>query len=188
MYGLFLFDNRIDSMAVKTRELLMKMNMILLLVFLLASSGIVVAADAPANVAAPLCLKVLGLENQTQMAGDITIHVIGSAEVAAALEEGVGQPVGLAKLVSVTSSDALPDSPPTVLFIASPGIADDAIAYTRQHKIISVTNLVDLVAKGITLGLGVEGSAPTILLNLSGSVEEGLMWEPAIMNIARTVE
>ena len=163
-------------------------SILVVVTLLLAPRAAWAAQNAPANVAAPLTLKVLSLENKTAGAGDITIYVLGGGEIVSELQKGVGSAVGGSKLATVERGFGLPASAPTVLFIADPAMVADGTAYSRSNKLLSATNQVDLIAKGVTLGLGLDGGSPTIMLNLTASVAEGLDWEPAIMNIAKTVQ
>ena len=45
-----------------------------------------------------------------------------------------------------------------------------------------------LSASGVTLGFGVTGGKPKILLNLTSSVDEACDWNPAIMKVAKTIK
>lgn len=162
----------------------------LILLVLLSAVSSAQVADAPANVAAALTVKLVGFaENLSETGKEITIHVIGAPDVAAELEKGIGKPVGKATLKGVTSGSGMPASVPTVLFIGDASKLADGIAYTQSNKILSITSKPDLVSKGSTLGVGVgEDGKPKILLNLTSSNEEGINWNPAIMKVAQTIK
>jgi hypothetical protein len=140
--------------------------------------------EAPANIAAAMIVKVIGFEKSTS-SGDISIYVFSAPEVAVELKKVIGQ----ANLKSVEAGDALPTSKPSALFVGNAAKADAAIKYTRDNKILSVTSLPELVAKGVTLGFGVgEDNKPKILLNLTSSAAEGLDWNPAILKVAKAIQ
>jgi hypothetical protein len=47
-----------------------------------------------------------------------------------------------------------------------------------------MTGIPDLVPKGISLGIGLSGGKPKILLNLSSSKDEGIDWNHAILKVS----
>jgi len=145
--------------------------------------------NAPAPIAAAMVLKVVGFEKTVGAASDITIYVLGAADVAAELSKGIGKPVGKGMLKAVETGADVPAAKPTLLFVGDAGKAAAAMAYSRANKILTVTGLPDLVSQGVTLGFGIgEDSKPRVLLNLTASAEEGLDWNPAILKVAKTVE
>jgi hypothetical protein len=140
--------------------------------------------DAPATIAAALLVKVIGFEKNISKS-DISIYVLGSSEITAELKKAIGK----ANIKIVTSGKNMPAEPPTILFLCDAGKVDEAMNYTRKNKVLSATNLTDLISKGITLGFGVgTDNKPKILLNLNSSVEEGLDWNPAIMKVAQIIK
>ncbi len=159
-------------------------------VLLLAAAGDGLAADAPPDVASALIIKLVALEKSlVGVGGDIVIHVMGSPAIAEALNKAVGISIGKGKLAKVTGGDAIPAEKPTVLCLADATKVAEVTAYTRKEKVLSVTNLPDLVGKGISLGIGVGDSGkPEVTLNITASKAEGLDWNPAIMKIAKTVK
>src|SRR3990172_736844 len=145
--------------------------------------------EAPANVAAALVVKILGFEKNIGGSGDVTIYVLGAADVESELKKGVGKPIGGAVLKEVTSGNGLPGTKPSVLFIGDAAKQAEVTRYCQANKVLSITSIPDLVSKGITLGFGVgDDGKPKILLNLTSSVEEGLDWNPAIMKVAQTIK
>ena len=138
------------------------------LIILLVSSGYLNAqtANAPPPVAAALTLKV-----------------------AAELKKGIGTRIGEATLTYVESGDTLPDYIPSLLYMGEGCDLFKALAYTRNHEIMSVTHIDDYSSRGVTVCLGVgQDGKPQIILNLTSTVEEGLSWNPAIMKVAKTVK
>ena len=146
--------------------------------------------DAPPDVAAAIIVKVAGFEKKiSDSEKGITIYVLGNPEVAAELEKGVGQPIGKSTLKSVEKGNSLPGSPPDILFTTDKSKVNAVLDYARANKVMSVTSIPDLVDKGIALGVGIgDDDKPKILLNLTGSGDEGLNWNPAVIKIAKTVK
>ncbi len=145
--------------------------------------------DAPSNIAAALLLKIAGYEQNSSSGGDYVIHVLGSPEMEQELKAGIGQAIGKSKLVSVTSSNTLPDTPPNLLFIGDEKLIGAALEYAHSNHVFTATNSNALSAQGVSLGIlvGSDGK-PKIVLNLTGSKEENLNWNPAVMKIAKTIK
>ena len=161
------------------------------LFFVLAGASRLLAADihvAPAKIQAALFLKLFGFNKGLSAGGDISVHVVGSPEFAAALQKAVGESIGRARISSVTQGKSLPSKKPTVVYLGDASKTDEIIEYTRADKILSITGLPDQVPKGITLGVGILGDKPRIILNVSSSKEEGIDWNPALLKIASVIK
>lgn len=155
-----------------------------ILLFILSSKIPAQALPIPGNVAARLLVKVIEFEKNISKK-DITIYVQGAPEVANELKKFVGQ----AGITEVVSGSSLPESKPTIFFISNAGYLADAIKYTQDNKVLSVSNYPAFVTSGITLGLGVgEDNKAKILLNVKSSEKEGLDWNPAIMKVAQIIK
>lgn len=140
--------------------------------------------EAPAPIAAALLVKVIGFEKNIS-AGDILIYVLGSNDLYSELKKLIGQ----ANIKAVQSGNSLPSSKPSILFIADESKVDEVSKYTQENKVLSATNIPDLVSKGVTLGFGVgDDNKPKILLNVTSSAKEGLDWNPAIMKVAQVIK
>ena len=97
--------------------------------------------------------------------------------------------IGQANIKNVESGNNLPSTTPSILFVCDKSKVDEAIKYTQDNKILSATNLPDLVTGGVTLGFGVgDDNKPKILLNINSSAKEGLNWNPAIMKVAQIIK
>jgi acylphosphatase len=159
---------------------------LLTVMFLFIYYGILLAQaeEAPAPIAAALLVKVIGFEKNIS-SGDITIYVLGSSEVTKELKKVIGQ----ANIKNVQSGNDLPSSKPSILFLCNADKVEATIEYTRENKILSVTNIPDLVTEGVTLGFGVgNDNKPKIFLNINSSAKEGLNWNPAIMKVAQIIK
>jgi hypothetical protein len=156
----------------------------LLVLALTAGAAAEEYAAAPHPVQAAMFLRLLAFDNSHT--GDVTIHVVGDSKFAQEMKKGVGKEVGEGKLAKVTSSDSLPSTEPTAVYVSSAKKAEMVTKYTREHDLLSLTGNPELVEKGVTLGLGVSGGKPKVLLNLTSSKEEKIEWNPAILKLAIT--
>lgn len=143
---------------------------------------------APPKIQAAIFLKLLAFSKDLGSAGDISVHVIGSPEFADEMKKTVGREIGKSKIVSVEETSELPSRKPSVIYVGNPAKLEEIIAYSRSSKVLSITGIPDLVAKGVTLGIGVAEGKPKILLNVSASEKEGLAWNPAIMKISALIK
>jgi len=151
-----------------------------------SSSGQIL--DAPPSVAAALTVKLAAFYKNIDADGDVTVYVMGSPQIAAELEKGIGTAIGPSKLARVFSGEKAPGQKPSILFVGNQVNLDEALAYSRARKILTVTSLPDLVDRGVTLGIGVGNDGkPKVILNLESTMAENITWNPAIMKIARTV-
>lgn len=143
----------------------------------------------PADVTASLILKLLPMESGfASRTGKVTIFVIGDDELAKALEQSIGKPIGKCSLEKVVSSEELPSKRPDCIYVGDVSMVDTILAYTRSERVLSVTAIEELASKGValTLALGADGK-PEIFLNLGASAKEGLAWTRAILKIAKMV-
>ena len=166
---------------------LKKHKKIRLLIMLALGTSIFVpvqAQEAPPKLQAALIMKLLAF--YTNLGGDpFTIHVVGAPEIAKELTAMVGKPAGKAKLAEVTQSDGVPSGKASVVYVGKDVAA--STGYTQANKVLSVTGNPDFVNQGVTLGIGIEGGKPKVLLNLSSSKNEGINWAPSILKVAATI-
>jgi hypothetical protein len=143
---------------------------------------------APVTIQAAIFLKLLAFDKNISAGGTITIYVAGSADFAAEMKKAEGKTVGGATIGKVVEGTGAPSEKPSVIYIGSESSLASLVAFTRGNKILSITGNPDLVAKDVTLGVGVSEGKPKILLNLSASKEEGIDWNPAILKIAAAIK
>ncbi len=141
--------------------------------------------NVPVDIQATLFLKILAFNNDINRGGEVTIHVINSHEFAAEINKSVGEKIGKSELAAVNDALGLPSQKPSVIYIGDSSMFDEIIKYTRSNNILSLTGIPSLVEKGATLGVGVSGGKPKVLLNISSSKKEGISWNPVILKISK---
>ena len=159
---------------------------VLFCVAVLGTRTVPAATEAPVNVQIALLSKVLDLNRA--LAGDVIIHVVGADEFAAALGAFKGKRFGSRTLADVTTGGPVPAGTAQVVYLGDAGQVDAVMAHSRANGIMTVTGLPALVAKGISLGIGIEGGKPAILINAAASRAERIDWNPAILKISTVVE
>ncbi len=162
---------------------------ILLVIAIVATPATLFAEEAPPNILAVFLVKLSSLEKNLSTSGaPLTVHVIGAPAVASELQGMSGSPIGSSSLGEVTSSDALPGTAPSILFVGSSSMVGQAAAYCAENKVLSFTSLSDQLKEGMVVGIGVEAGKPKVLLNLEATNNCGVEWNPAIMKIAQPVQ
>ncbi|MCP4581526.1 MAG: YfiR family protein [candidate division Zixibacteria bacterium] len=165
----------------------------LVIIFLLITAvaqTLAQTAETPADVVTPLLIKLAGFEkNISGNEKDLSVYIMGSPSMYEKFGDKIGTKIGNATIANVMSGVDLPIIQPAILYLGDPSKAEEAIQYTRSKQILSVTGIPDLVSRGITLGIGEgENGKPSVLLNMSSSKEEKLVWNPAILKIAKTIK
>ena len=173
-------------MTQSARDMAVRILLSTLCVMVLAVPPLHAVEPAPVNVQVAVLIKVLAFDKS--LSGDVTLHVIGSSEFAAAVKAQEGAAIGAAKLAKVTEGDAAAAAGAGIVFINDAAQLDAALAYTRGNGAISITGEPDLVSKGVSLGVGLEGGKPKILVNAGASKLENVKWNPAILKIATKVD
>ena len=153
-------------------------------------SGISIASvqafeQVPEKLQAALFVKVLGMSKEISNGEDISIHVVRSPGTAAELRKAIGRKIGKSKLVAVNEGDEMPVYQPDAIYIGDAEQLEEVIRYCRQNDVLSMTGIPELVENGVTLGVGMQGSKPRILLNVPASKAEQITWNPAIIKISK---
>ena len=158
---------------------------------MMISGAICLASEnAPAELTSALILKLAQFEkNLSGAESKVSVHVIGSPDIAADLQKAKGAKIGKATLETITESNELPTTKPSMICLASSGKLAEVVKYAKENKVLTFTNLPDLVEKGIMLGIGIGADGkPEVLLNQTASAEAGMDWSPAILKIAKTIK
>ncbi len=152
-------------------------------------STITIAADkVPADMASSLLMKLAAFEKNISSGGEITIHLMGAPSVASELKKNIGKSIGKSKITAISEGDKFPGEKPSILFLGDASLVSRVISYTEKNKVLSVTNLPELVKNGINLGIGVDASGKSkIYLNLTAASKENCEWNPAILKVAEIV-
>ena len=156
---------------------------VLILVAFVQVPALAVSKASP-NLQAALILKLLPLYSNLSAKPEFSIHVIAAEELAAILKKEIGKKVGKSVLKNVTSSNGPPSGPADVVYV---GKDAGNTQFTKDNSVLSVTGNPDLIEKGVSLGIGIEGKKPKIFVNLASSKAEGVNWNPAILKLAKKV-
>ncbi len=153
--------------------------------FALISKGYGATYDnVPVKIQVAFFLKILAFNNDINKGNDISIYVINSPVFAEEMKKSLGARVGKSKIAAVTEGSDLPTQKPSVIYVGDSTGLDKIIKYARSNKVLSMTGSTDIVAKGVTLGIGSTGGKPKILMNVSASKEEGVSWNPVMLKIS----
>jgi len=145
-------------------------------------------ADEPLpNVAASLGLKIISLQKRFAVKPEgVTVFVLGDDNVAKAFLSYVNQSVGTMRVAKVVSGDELPAEKPDILFIGDKNRVQEAIKYTRANGVLSMARNEKFIAQGVTLTVYLAPSGtPSVSVNMSGALLEGVEVNPATLKVAR---
>jgi len=170
-----------DPITQKLKGIKMSLRRILgMLAISVLASQAANAARIPANAEATVVTKVMALEQKIASSEEVSIHVIDAPEVAEALEKRIGRKIGIGKLVKVTSSKSLPTQPVSAIYIGSKKVLDEALAYSRENNILSVTGVDSLKGLGVSLEVDLFAGKPNIAINTASATEEELTFDVAL--------
>ena len=157
----------------------------------LLPSGARGADELELDLASKVLLKVILLDQDllAKSGGKLVIGVVGSPGALAAFSRLKGTAIDESRTILLSEIVAVDSLPPrqrlTALFVGADADLQRVTDYTRASAVLSVTNLPELVEKGVTLGVGLENNRPKVLLNLTGSEREKLRWDTKILKISR---
>jgi hypothetical protein len=145
-------------------------------------------ADEPLpGVAASLGLKIVSLQKRFSGKPEgVTVFVLGDENVARSFLTYVNKNIGTMREARVESGDQLPAEKPDILFIGDKNKVQEAVRYTRANGVLSMARNEKFIPQGVTLTvyLGPSGT-PSISVNMSGAVLEGVEVNPATLKVAR---
>jgi hypothetical protein len=184
----------------------------LLCAFLLVSNCNVFAEkmDVPADLQVAFFIKVLPYDRnlRDQSGSEIKIGIVfiqgdGDSEKAKdeiikaldALAEKVVADLPISYItIPFSSKDqlngAVREQKINTLYI-TPGaskILKDIIRVSRINKAITLTGVEDYVEKGISVGIGLKGDKPQIVINLPSSKREGRDFDAGLLKISKVIK
>jgi hypothetical protein len=162
---------------------------ILLVLILMVETAPAEFKEAPPGQISQAIISACLFEKTISTKDNITIYVMGSEEIASSLQMYLNQSLGNATLKKIDSGNKIPANTPTILFLGNRDLVGQASSYCQENGVLSITNIPDLVSKGISLGVGIDESGSLgLLLNPGETAREGKNWKPAIMKMARIVK
>jgi len=117
---------------------------------------------------------------------ECNVYIYDNADIEAAISSFKGQKLGNATLKSLTAGNTIPSTKPDIILIGNKNNYAEILAYCNENDVLSLTNIPSLVKKGVTLGMGIDGSGiAKLLINPEGVAKQGKNFNPAIMKMAK---
>lgn len=127
---------------------------------------------------AVLIMKIAEMERTIANGrGELVVYVLGAPELAAALKEYLGKPIGKSTLSRVVEGDGVPSEKVDLMFVGTNNNLERVIKYAREKKVMTITDRADLFQKGLSVSILTEKRRPKISLNPGASIREGLDWD-----------
>ncbi|MEW5797379.1 MAG: YfiR family protein [Bacteroidota bacterium] len=164
----------------------------------------------PVNIHIPILFKAISLEKNINKP-DLETFVVGVA-----YEEGNERSVGIkneilsfgknekydlldGKSVRFEAIDVnttkdirelLYQINPAALYIAplNQNMLQKVMSATQKGKVLSITGVPEYVDDGVSVGIGIKGDSPEIIINLAASKEEGAQFSSKVLGLARIVQ
>ncbi len=150
---------------------------------LLSLSWQIFANELPANLQVVLLSKLIPFEKALSEKPKLTIFVINNQDVYQAFNllkaKQRNQQLGIIKY-----GTGLPSQGYDIVYLDGQINLSDALIYSLKHLSLLVTNDIDMVKQGITLGLSVKNGRPMFYLNKKSSDAIGLVWDETVLDIA----
>ncbi len=164
------------------KKLLTTTAILLILVSSMFAQYTPAAPDQVSQMVSMACV----FEKNISALTECTIYVYNSPDIQKAIQSFKGQKLGNATLKSLTSGNTVPSTKPDIILIGDEANFAEILSYCNDNDVLSMTNIPALVKKGVTLGMGVDGSgSPKLLINPDGVAEQGKNFNPAIMKMAK---
>ncbi len=142
-------------------------------------------AKVPEKLQAAIFIKILAMSKELNGGEEISIHVVNAPDAAAELRKAVGRKIGKSMLVAVSEGSTTPSLHPSALYIGARDNMNELLRYCRENRVLSITGAPELVARGVTLGVGMYGDRPKILLNAAATNAEKITWNPTLLKISK---
>ncbi len=182
----------------------------MLLLFLIVHSTKSQSIVVPVDIHLPILFKVLSLEKKTNKP-DLETFVMavvfeGSNEKSVAVKNEIlsFSRNGLyefldgksARFITIDISNTkniqalLQEINPHAVYIApmSQGVLQSVMGITQKEKILSITGVPEYVDEGVSIGIGVKGDYPEIIINLAASKGEGAEFSSKVLGVARIIQ
>jgi hypothetical protein len=159
----------------------------------LAVGPVQAESDMPDKYAAALIYEVAAYEaNLTEAGKELYIYVFDNPTIESYLKAVQGKKLGKATIKQVSGGTSLPSTRPDIVVIGNSEpeeMVDNFINYARSIKALSITPSIDVMKKGVIIGLSVGADKKAkIMLNIKHSSASNLRWNPAIMKQAQIVK
>lgn len=137
---------------------------------------------APAKLQAAIFLKLIPFHTLLG-AGDFKICVIEEQAIQKEFDKMVGTKIGPATLSGVLDGAGASDPTAKVFYFGKLDAA--TLQSARAGKGLTLTGDISLLSEGVSLCVAIEGENPAIFLNLEASKADGIVWNPAILRVAK---
>nr|WP_239031211.1 YfiR/HmsC family protein [Pseudoalteromonas sp. MMG024] len=172
-----------DSRTVLLNSVKKLKRLFVLSLVLFSLSTFSMASELPANLQVVLLSKLMPYEKALSVKPKLSIFVIN--------DQAVYQAFNLLKakqrneqLGDIKFGNTLPNKAYDIIYLDSQVNLSDALIYSLKFNSLLVTNEIDLVKQGITLGLSVKNGRPMFFLNKKSSDATGLSWDKTVLDIA----
>lgn len=168
----------------------MKFFLLIALALFIVTPMTVKAIDkVPHKFQTALVLRLMEYNQSiTDKKDDIYIYVVGNPKMAKYLEKIVGKKVGKSTIKGIVQKAGVLGKEPKVIYVSDESQIKDVKQYSRKHKAMTITGSPAIVEKGVTVGFDLVNKKIKLILNLLSSEEEGIIWNPKILNFALTEE
>lgn len=150
---------------------------------LLSLSWQIIANELPANLQVVMLSKLMPYEKALSEKPKLSIFVVNNQDVYQAFNllkaKQRNQQLGTIKYGTELPSDGY-----DIVYLDKQINLSDALIYSLKHSSLLVTNDIDMVKQGITLGLSVKNGRPMFYLNKKSSDATGLSWDKTVLDIA----
>lgn len=186
-----------------------KAFLVVILMFVIMPESISQKMEVPIEIQVPMLLKILTFDrNLEKRSGKIlTIGIVFQSKYKDSFEtkdkfiESINKisikkikdiPIELVS-IDVDRNDlesAVLKDEVDVLYITPLRAFDieKVIKLTQDKKIISMTGVIELINSGISVGIGVKGEKPLIIINLRSAKLEGVDFSSQLLKLAKIIE
>ncbi len=167
-----------------------KMTYLLRYFFIILCPFQVIASELPASLQVVLLSKILNYEIKSSEKRQLSIYVLNNRDIYKEFNklkkfEREKENTGTVIFETIDIGKELPNKKYDFIYFDDDDFLAEAISYSYSYHSPLITGNANLVEKGATLGMGVEGGKPKFYLNESASEAVGLQWQPQILSIMK---